>query len=306
MDNTAHPELRRAKGGIKLTEIFLTAPSMLWLSVFFLIPALLVFAIAFRTADPSGGIDSGWTLETLGNVLRSDYVSVLWRTMWVSLVVTVACLLLGIPVGYWIALQKPKYRNWLLLAVIVPLWTNFLIRIFAWRVLLHPDGFIRRFLLWIGAIDDDFYLLNNIGAVIVVTIYTCLPFAILPIYAAAEKFDFSLLEAARDLGASRFKAFYSIFIPGIKRGIFTAILVVLIPAMGSYAIPDLVGGVDGELLGNKIAIRASADRNLPEAAALAAVLSVIITLPLLIVLIRQNRVFKAIVNLRRSAGDSTK
>ena len=98
-----------------------------------------------------------------------------------------------------------------------------------------------------------------------------------------------MLEAAQDLGASRFKAFYSIFIPGIKRGIFTAILVVLIPSMGSYAIPDLVGGVGGEMLGNKIAIRASAYRNLPEAAALAALLSLIITIPVLLMLVKQWR-----------------
>ena len=138
------------------------------------------------------------------------------------------------------------------------------------------------------------------------SVYTCLPFAILPIYAAAEKFNFSLIEAARDLGASRFKAFVSIFIPGIKRGIYTAIMVVFIPAMGSYAIPDLVGGVDGEMLGNKIAVRASANRNLPEAAALAALLSVIISVPVLLVFLKQKGVLKNVINIRRSSGDSTK
>lgn len=289
-----------------IAEYLLTAPSFFWLAVFFLIPSLLVFAIAFKTADPAGGIDSEWTLTTVANVLRSDYISVLWRTVWVSCAITAICLALGIPVGYWIAQQKEKYRYWLLLLIIIPLWTNFLIRIFAWRILLHPDGFLRNLLLDLGIISDDVFLLNNIGAVIVVSVYTCLPFAILPIYAAAEKFDFSLVEAARDLGASRFKAFVSIFIPGIKRGIYTAIMVVFIPAMGSYAIPDLVGGVDGEMLGNKIATRASANRNLPEAAALAAMLSIIISLPVLLIFLRQKGVFKSIVNIRRSSGDSTK
>ena len=250
------------------------------------------FAIAFRTADPSGGIDDGWTLETIKNVLRPEYVWVLWRTVWVSVAVTVICLLLSIPVGYWISRQNPKYRYWYLLIFIMPLWTNFLIRIFAWRILLNPEGFLRRALIAIGIIPSDVFLLNNIGAVIIVTVYTCLPFAILPIYAAAEKFNYSLLEAAQDLGASRFKAFYSIFLPGIRRGIITAILVVLIPSMGSYAIPDLVGGVNGEMLGNKIAIRASAYRNLPEAAALAAMLSIIITIPIIVLWLRQRRVAK--------------
>lgn len=233
---------RKGAKRFNIAEYLLTAPSFFWLAVFFLIPSLLVFAIAFKTADPAGGIDSEWTLTTVANVLRSDYISVLWRTVWVSCAITAICLALGIPVGYWIAQQKEKYRYWLLLLIIIPLWTNFLIRIFAWRILLHPDGFLRNLLLDLGIISDDVFLLNNIGAVIVVSVYTCLPFAILPIYAAAEKFDFSLVEAASDLGASRFKAFVSIFIPGIKRGIYTAIMVVFIPAMGSYAIPDLVGG----------------------------------------------------------------
>ena len=219
---------------------------------------------------------------------------------------TVICLLLSIPVGYWISRQNPKYRYWYLLIFIMPLWTNFLIRIFAWRILLNPEGVLRRALIAIGIIPSDVFLLNNIGAVIIVTVYTCLPFAILPIYAAAEKFNYSLLEAAQDLGASRFKAFVSIFIPGIKRGIFTAILVVLIPAMGSYAIPDLVGGTGSDLLGNKIAMRVSASRNLPEAAALAALLSIIITLPVLAVMLFHKKPFRMLQNLLRPAKDGQK
>ncbi|MBQ6535087.1 MAG: ABC transporter permease [Opitutales bacterium] len=297
--NTSQIAARRARAGFKPAEYLLSAPSFLWLVLFFLIPSLLVFAIAFRTADPSGGISDEWTLQTVANVLQSGYLGVLWRTVWVSCAVTAICLLLGIPVGYWIAQQKPKYRYWLLLVVIIPLWTNFLIRIFAWRVLLHPEGFLRKALLWLGIIPDDFYLLNNVGAVIIVTVYTCLPFAILPIYAAAEKFNFALIEAARDLGATRFYAFRKIFLPWIKRGIFTAILVVLIPALGSYAIPDLVGGVDGEMLGNKIAIKASAYRNLPESAALAAFLSIIITIPVIIFLIKQKRLIRAVISTTR-------
>ena len=134
---------RRMHGSSKLSELLVSAPSFVWLAVFFVIPSILVFAIAFRTADPSGGIDDGWTLQTIENVLKGNYLNVLWRTVWVSCVVTVICLFLGVPVGYWIAQQKPKYRYWFLLIVIIPLWTNFLIRIFAWRVLLHPEGFLR-------------------------------------------------------------------------------------------------------------------------------------------------------------------
>ena len=280
------------KSRFNLSELLLSTPSILWLVLFFLIPSFLVFAIAFKTADASGGIDDTWTLQTIKNILRAEYISVIWRTIWVSVVITIICLMLAIPVAYWISRQNPKYRYWYLLAVIVPLWTNFLIRIFAWRILLNPEGILRKSLIAIGILPDDVFLLNNIGSVIIVSVYTSLPFAILPIYAAAEKFNYSLLEAAQDLGASRFKAFHSIFLPGIKRGIFTAILVVLIPAMGSYAIPDLVGGVNGEMLGNKIAIRASAYRNLPEAAALAALLSIIITIPIVLSMIKNRHLSK--------------
>ncbi len=295
------------RGRFNLPELLLSAPSIFWLVLFFLIPSFLVFAIAFKTADASGVIDDTWSLQTIKNILRSEYISVIWRTIWVSVVVTIICLMLAIPVAYWISRQSPKYRYWYLLAVIVPLWTNFLIRIFAWRILLNPEGVLRKTMIAIGILPEDVFLLNNIGSVIIVTVYTSLPFAILPIYAAAEKFNYSLLEAAQDLGASRFKAFHSIFIPGIKRGIFTAILVVLIPAMGSYAIPDLVGGVDGEMLGNKIAIRASAYRNLPEAAALAALLSIIITIPILLAMIKNKRLSKSASGAKNAArGVSTK
>lgn len=281
----------------KLAECLLTLPTALWLLLFFIIPAILIFAIAFRSADSAGGIGAAWTLETMQKVLESSYIKILWRTIWVSAVVTLLCILLAIPVAYYVASIKRKYRHWILLLLILPLWTNFLIRIFAWRLVLHPDGFLRSALIWLG-MPPDVYLLNNTGAVIAVTVYTFLPFAILPIYAAAEKFNFSLLEAARDLGATRFKAFYSVFIPGIKRGIIAAILIVFIPALGSYAIPDLVGGVSSELIGNKIALRAMGNRNLPEAAAYAAILAVIILAPLLLALLFNRKGFKALLNAR--------
>jgi spermidine/putrescine transport system permease protein len=125
-------------------------------------------------------------------------------------------------------------------------------------------------------------LLFNSGAVILVSVYTYLPFAILPLYAAAEKFDFRLLEAARDLGAGALRSVFSIFIPGIATGIRTALLIVFIPMLGSYVVPDLVGGSNGQMIGNKIAQRNFSDRNLPSASALAAILSVAVLAPMLI------------------------
>lgn len=281
----------------KFTELVLTLPTAMWLVVFFVIPSVLIFTIAFHASDSAGGIGAEWTLDTMVRVLESNYVLILWRTVWVSAIVTAICIFIGVPVAYCVASMKRKYRQWILLMLILPLWTNFLIRIFAWRLVLHPDGTVRTVLIWLG-MSPDVYLLNNTAAVIVVTVYTFLPFAILPIYAAAEKFNFSLLEAARDLGATRFKAFYSVFIPGIRRGIITAILIVFIPALGSYAIPDLVGGVTSELIGNKIALRAMSNRNLPEAAAYAAVLAAIILAPVVFAFVFNKKGAKAFLSAR--------
>lgn len=281
----------------KFVELVLTAPTALWLVIFFIIPSILIFTIAFHPSNSAGGIGDGWTFATIKKVLESNYAWILWRTIWVSAIVTVICILVGVPVAYYVASIGRRYRQWILLLLILPLWTNFLIRIFAWRLVLHPDGFLRTALIWLG-MSPDVYLLNNMGAVIVVTVYTFLPFAILPIYASAEKFNFSLLEAARDLGATRFKAFYSVFIPGIRRGIITAILIVFIPALGSYAIPDLVGGVTSELIGNKIALRAMSNRNLPEAAAYAAVLAIIILAPVVFAFVFNKKGAKAFLSAR--------
>jgi spermidine/putrescine transport system permease protein len=168
-----------------------------------------------------------------------------------------------------------------LLLVIVPFWTSFLIRIFAWKVLLHPDGPVKSLLLSLHLADASTPLLYRPEAVLLVMVYTFLPFAILPLYAAAEKFDFALLEAARDLGARSLEAFWRVFIPGIRRGLLTAVLMVFIPALGSYVIPDIVGGPNSEMIGNKIAQRTFVDRNLPHASGLSALLTLAVLAPLI-------------------------
>jgi len=270
-------------------EWLVTLPSLGWLVVFFLLPTLIVFAFALKPADPFGGVGDGWTSATLAGVVDLQYAAIVWRTAWLSLVTTALCLLLALPAGYAIARAEPAARARLMLLVIVPFWTSFLIRIFAWKVLLHPDGALKRALVLLGLADPQAPLLYTPGAVLLVMVYTFLPFAILPIYAAAEKFDFRLLEAARDLGAGPLRAFALIFLPGIQRGLVTAFLVVFIPALGSYVIPDLVGGPGGEMLGNKIAQRVFVDRNLPHASALSVLLILAVLLPMSAVLVIQAR-----------------
>jgi len=270
-------------------EWLVTVPSFGWLVVFFLIPTLIIFAFAFKPSDPFGGVGEGWTTATIAAIADPQYYAIIWRTVWISLLTTVICLVLATPAGYAIARANPKARARLLLLVIVPFWTSFLIRIFAWKVLLHPEGALKQGLVRLGVLNEQTTLLYTAGAVLLVMVYTFLPFAILPIYAAAEKFDFRLLEAAQDLGAGRLRAFFEIFLPGIRRGLVTAFLVVFIPALGSYVIPDLVGGPNGEMLGNKIAQRVFVDRNLPHASALSVLLILAVLLPMAAVLVTQAR-----------------
>ena len=271
----------KAGARTRLAEWLVTLPSFVWLGVLFLVPTVLVFAITFKPATPFGGIGEGWTLDTLRTLGNPNYPAIIWRTIRLSMLATGGCILLATPMAYYMARAGAAWRRWLLLLVVLPFWTSSLVRILAWKVLLHPEGMLKQALVWLGLAGPDAMLLYNENAVLLVMVYTELPFAILPIYAAAEKFDFRLIEAAKDLGASSFRAFRAVFLPGIRVGLLTAFLMVFIPSLGSYVIPDIVGGPTSEMVGNKIAQRTFVDRNLPHAAGLSAILAVAVLAPLL-------------------------
>lgn len=262
-------------------EFWLTLPSFAWMLLFFLLPTLIIFAISFRNRDALGGIGDQWTLDTLKSISNPNYPEIIWRTIWMSATCTLLTLAIAIPVAYHLARVSSWKRDVMMLLTIIPFWTNFLIRIFAWKSVLHPDGMLKNFLVWMHIISPDTILLYRPEAVLLVMVYTELPFAILPIYAAAEKFDFSLFEAAMDLGAGRLYAFFHVFIPGIADGILSACLMVLIPCVGSYVIPDLVGGKDSQMLGNIIVRLTLENRNLPAACALSAIMTIVMFLPVL-------------------------
>jgi spermidine/putrescine transport system permease protein len=264
----------------RLSEWGVTLPSFAWLTLFFVIPTIIVVSIAFHAAGPGGGIAPGFTMETWRSISNPNYPVIVWRTIWISAATTVACVILSLPCAYAIARMKFKWRAIVAGLIMLPFWTSFIVRVFAWRTLLNPEGFLQKVLITLGLATENTTLNYNSGAILVVSIYSFLPFAIMPIYTAAEKFDFSLLEAARDLGARSFFAFRKIFLPGIKRGVISAVLMVFIPAIGSYVIPDLVGGTDSELIGNKIYQRTFPDRNLPHASALATVTGLSVLVPL--------------------------
>jgi spermidine/putrescine transport system permease protein len=274
-------------------ELLLTAPSMGWLIVFFALPCLLTLTLAFRLSDLRGGVADGWTWDTVKAIADPVYLPVLWRTLWISTATTAACLALALPMGWCLARLTPRGRSALLLLVVLPFLTNFLIRIFAWKSLLHPEGPVKHLLIWLHLVSEDTLLLNNAWSVLVVMIYTQLPFAILPIYAAAEKFDFTLIDAARDLGASGWQAFHRIFLPGVRQGTASAAIIVFVCSLGQYVIPQFIGGTGDEMIGNKIVQRAFTDRNLPLACALAGALLLAVLVPVLIMAWKERREVKA-------------
>ena len=215
----------------KGAEWGVSLPSLAWLTLFFVVPTLIVFGIAFHAPSADGGYSSGFTMETWHAVVRTPYKEIVWRTIWISAVTTFACIVLSLPCAYAIARMRAKWRAVVAGLIMLPFWTSFIVRVFAWRTLLNPDGFLQHMLVSLGLCTPDTMLNYNSGAILVVSVYSFLPFAIMPIYTAAEKFDFSLLEAARDLGARSFFAFRKIFLPGVRRGVVSAALMVFIPAM---------------------------------------------------------------------------
>jgi spermidine/putrescine transport system permease protein len=284
MPNEGSPTKRN-----RLDELALTLPSLGWLLVFFAVPTIIVLVLAFKPADATGGVGPGWTFENLKALADPQYSSIAWRTLWITGCTSLVCVALALPVAFGMARATVRWKNLLLLLMVIPFWTNFLIRVFAWKSLLHPDGLISSLLDKTHLFEDTPSLLYNNGAVLLIMIYTLLPFAILPLYAAAEKFDFTLLEAARDLGATRWRALTSVFVPGVSRGIGSAAVMVFVSALGMYVVPDIVGGTDCEMLGNKITQRLQGDRNLPLASALAAVMLAAVVILLLAAWLWQKR-----------------
>lgn len=283
------------KKGSTLKELFLTLPSYLWLLLFFLIPTILVFTYAFGPQAEVNGHEPQGIARVISKVLTPSTLAIFWQTFWLSAITTLVSLSLALPAGYYIIQKSQKVQKLFLLLIIMPFWSSFLVRIFAWKSLLHPEGTLKALLVSLHIIDSNTSLLYNSGAVLIVMIYSYLPFAILPIYAASQKFNFQLIEAAVDLGASRLYAFFKVFIPSIREGIFTALLMVFIPALGAYVIPDIVGGPHTEMVGNKIAQRILLERNLPQGALLSAILFLAVLIPMAI---------SAFVHLKSPAEDA--
>ncbi|MDR0909334.1 MAG: ABC transporter permease [Spirochaetaceae bacterium] len=263
-------------------------PMGLWFTIFFMLPLLIIVAYSFFKKGLYGGVDFGdWTLEAYRQLANPSFAVITGRTIRTAIVSTIITILIALPCGYYMA--KSRHQTLLLLLIIIPFWTNFLIRVFAWMNILGNNGFLNEFLRQIGLIKDYIPFMYNQGAVTLVLIYMYLPYAILPLFSTIDKFDFSLLEAARDLGASKLRAIIKILLPNIKSGIYTAVLFTFIPIFGAYAVPLLVGGQNSYMLGNVVADQLTKARNWPLASAISMVLTVVTTIGLLIMMILQRK-----------------
>ena len=251
-------------------------PMGIWFTVFFLLPIIVIVVYSFLEKGLYGGIEWHFTLNAYKEIFQKAYGLILSRTVVISFEATLYTILLAIPCA--LALVRSKRQTLFLTLIIIPFLINSLLRIFAWMSILGSDGMVNNFLMQIGIIDDGISLLYNRRAVILVMVYMYLPYAILPIFSAIDRFDFSLLDAARDLGATKMQSYMKVMIPSIRSGINTAIVFTFIPAFGAYTIPLFVGGKDSYLLGNLIVDQVNKTRNWPLAAAFSVLLTLISTL----------------------------
>lgn len=234
----------------------------IWLLLFFFVPFLLVVKISFTdlrlgippytelTALKDGALKITLQLSNYAFLLTDSlYFATYVNSLKVAAISTGLCLLLGYPMAYYIARSHPATRNILLMAVMLPFWTSFLIRVYAWIGILKNNGLLNNFLLWAGLIETPIELYHTNIAVYIGMVYSYLPFLVMPLYAHLVKMDLRLLEAAHDLGARPWKAFVQITLPLSKNGIMAGCLLVFIPAVGEYVIPELLGGADTLMIG---------------------------------------------------------
>ena len=253
-----------------------SAPMGLWLTFFFLVPLCIIILYSFLKKGLYGGVEWEFTLTAYRQMLNPNFMRVFLRTLWVAALSTVITITLALPCGY--AMARSRHQVMWLALVIIPFWTNSLIRIYAWIAILSSEGFVNEALKALGVIGESLPLIYNQGDVITVLIYMYIPFAILPLFTTIDKFDFQLLEAARDLGASKPESIFKVMIPNIRSGIITAVIFTFIPIFGAYTVPLLVGGKDSYMIGNIIVDQVTKTRNWPLASAFSLVITVVSTI----------------------------
>jgi len=271
-------------------------PPYAWLVVFFLVPFLIVIKISLSQAMMGippytplleWGDDAVLTIRialgSFGTLFGDElYAFAYLNSLRLAAIATFCCLLLGYPAAYAIARSSHSVRNLLLLLVALPFWTSFLIRVYAWIGILKTEGLLNGLLLWLGVIDTPLQILETDLAVLIGMVYSYLPFMVLPLFATLEKMDMSLLEAAADLGCRPFQAFISVTLPLSMPGIVAGSLLVFIPAVGEFVIPDLLGGPDTLMIGKILWAEFFDNRDWPVASAVAVAMLVLLVVPVMI------------------------
>ena len=256
--------------------LILLSPVVLWLIIFFFLPLISVFIYSFLKRGTYGGIEAQFTLENYQRLFDGIYLGSLWRSVSTAFVCTAICLLVGYPFAYYLAYYRPKYRNVLLMLVVVPFWINFLIRTYAWILILRTEGLLNSSLSLLIPGFQPLELLNTPFAVQIGLVYGYLPFMILPLYVALEQMDLSLIDAAKDLGASPRHAFWHVTLPLSLPGILAGSMLVFIPTVGAFLTPDILGGGKVSYIGNVIERQFKTARDFPFGSALSFVLMLIV------------------------------
>jgi spermidine/putrescine transport system permease protein len=254
----------------------LLTPVTIWLGLFFLVPLLLILAYSFGTSDVYGGITLGFNPSNYLRVFEPLYLQIIVRTFVIAALTTLLCLVLGYPLAYFIVFKGRKWRNALILLVMVPFWTSLLIRAYSWVVILSGNGLANKTLQFLGITDEPLILIFTTQAVLMGMVYSYLPFMILPLYASLEKFDTRLKEAAQDLGASRWHTFWRVTFPLSMPGVIAGSILVFIPSAGEFVIPQLLGGSNTVMTGNLIQTQFGSARDWAFGSALAVMLAVLL------------------------------
>lgn len=282
-------------------------PMGVWFCVFFVVPLVIIVAYSFMTRDVYGGVQPKFTLKAYSQMFSAAYGMIFLRTLWITFVSTAITILIALPCGY--AMARSRHQTVLLILVIIPFLTNSLIRIFAWMTILGDNGLLNDifrffFNLFHGFSKDAVYTTHKFmftkEAIILVSIYMYLPYAILPIFTAIDRFDFTLLEAARDLGASKPGSIFRIMIPEIKSGIISAVIFTFIPIFGNYTVPQIIGSTESYMLGNTIMDQITKIGNLPLAAAISVVLTFVSMAAILFMISSQKKEEK-LLNIKKDS-----
>lgn len=231
----------------------LVAPASVWLLVFFICPLIVILIVSLAERGPYGKIIYGFSLSNFARALDPIYLPAYWRSLWIAAATTALTAAVSFPAAYYIAFRAPeRWKRLLLVLAVVPFWTSFLIRTYAWMLILRSEGLINSALMGLGLIRDPLKLLYTDAAVLIGQVYGELPFMILPIYVSLERIDRRLLEAAEDLGANRLWTFLKVTLPLSRPGLTAGSMLVFIPSLGAFITPDLLGGAKAIMVGNLI------------------------------------------------------